>query len=51
MDKDPKPRVVNLGVESFYTALLAQDVDCVQVEWEPPVKQDEEIENLLDMLL
>jgi len=51
MDKAAKPRVVNLGIESFYGALLEQDADCLQVEWEPPAKQDEEIENLLDTLL
>ncbi len=46
-----KPRIVNLGIQTFYEALLAQDVECVQIEWTPPIKQDAEMENLLDQYL
>lgn len=46
-----KPRVANLGIQTFYEALLEQGVECVQIEWTPPVKQSEEMENLLDQYL
>lgn len=46
-----KPRVVNVGIQAFYEALLSQEVECAQIDWRPPVKQGEEIENLLDMFL
>ncbi len=46
-----KIRVINLGIETFYDALVEQGVKAVQIDWRPPVKQDEEIENLLDEFL
>lgn len=46
-----KPRVVNLGIQTFYDALIRQGVECVQIEWTPPVRQDEETEALLDQYL
>jgi hypothetical protein len=46
-----KPRIVNLGIQTFYEALVAQGVECVQIQWQPPVKQSEEIEALLDEYL
>lgn len=51
MDNKEKPKVVNLGIETFYAALVAQSVECAQIEWRPPVKQPEEIEELLDQFL
>lgn len=50
-DQKKKPRVINLGIEIFYEALLIQDVKCAQIEWQPPVKQSKEIEALLDKFL
>ncbi len=44
-------RVINIGLQSFYDALQAQGVKAVQLDWRPPVKQSEEINNLLDDLL
>ena len=46
-----KPRVANLGILLFYKALEAQNCDCTQIEWTPPYKQPEEIEELLDEFL
>ncbi|NLV58885.1 MAG: hypothetical protein GXY67_08940 [Clostridiales bacterium] len=50
-EKDPKPRVVNVGIQAFYEALLAQGVECAQIQWHPPAQQSEEIQSLLDMFL
>lgn len=44
----PKPRIVNLGIQTFYEALMAQGVQAVQISWSPPVKQDAETESLLE---
>lgn len=46
-----KPAVANLGIQIFYDALVAQGCKCTQIEWTPPVKQSEEIEELLDEFL
>ena len=43
-----KPAVANLGIMLFYNALEAQDCTCTQIEWVPPYKQSEEIDELLD---
>ena len=44
-------RVVNIGIQMFYEALVSQQVDCVQIQWQPPVKQSKEIEDLIDSYL
>ena len=46
-----KPSVANLGIMIFYDALVDQGCTCTQIEWTPPVKQSEEIEDMLDDLL
>ena len=46
-----KPAVANLGIMIFYDALVAQGCECTQIEWQPPVKQSQEIEDLLSDLL
>lgn len=46
-----KPSVANLGIMIFYDGLVSQGVTSTQIEWTPPVKQSEEIENLLDDIL
>ncbi len=48
MEAQRKPRVVNIGIEVFYQALVLQEVDCAQVQWQPPAEQSEEISALLD---
>lgn len=49
--ENKKPRVINIGIQNFFSALEAQEVKCTQIQWVPPFKQDEEIEELLDMFL
>jgi hypothetical protein len=44
----PKPRIVNLGIQTFYEALLSQGVQAVQIAWTPPARQDAETESLLE---
>lgn len=46
-----KPSVANLGIRMFFDALEAQDCQCTQIEWTPPFKQSDEIEDLLDEFL
>lgn len=46
-----KPRVVNIGIETFYDALRAQQVDCVQIQWQPPHQLSRDIEDILDQYL
>jgi hypothetical protein len=48
---DKKIRVVNIGLQNFYEALISQNVKAAQITWRPPVKQSEEITNLLSQLL
>jgi hypothetical protein len=44
-------RVVNIGLESLYDALVKQGVQAAQIAWRPPVKQSAEILNLLDQFM
>ncbi len=44
-------KVVNIGLQSFYEALIAQGVQAVQLDWHPPVELKREIADLLDDLL
>lgn len=44
-------KVVNIGLQSFYDALIAQGVRAVQLEWTPPVELRQEMAELLDDLL
>lgn len=46
-----KLRVINIGLQTFYEALLAQDAQVTQLDWRPPVQQSAEIEQLLDSYL
>lgn len=51
MAENGKIRVINLGIQAFYEALLDQGVQATQIQWQPPARQDEEIERLLDEFL
>ena len=42
-----KLRIVNIGISSFYDALTAQDCEAVQIDWHPPVKISDEMNQLL----
>lgn len=46
-----KLRVISLGIETFYEALLAQEAKAVQIQWRPPAKQSKEMQDLLDEFL
>lgn len=46
-----KLKVINIGIPRFYDALVAQNVKSTQLDWRPPFKQSEEIQNLLDMFM
>ena len=41
---------VNVGVETFYEALLSQEVETVQVEWRPPAGGDERLASILQRM-
>ena len=43
--------VINLGLKKFAENLEEQDVDIVQVDWNPPAGGDQEMTRLLDELL
>jgi len=38
---------INIGLESFYTSLIGQGVQAVQVDWRPPAGGDEHLAELL----
>lgn len=42
--------VVNMGLESFYEAVMAQGSAACQVDWKPPAGGDMELIELLDRL-
>jgi len=51
------PRIVNIGLTSFYDDLCEQQAEAVQVNWQPPLDVSEpsnlgdEIDDMLNMLL
>ena len=49
--KKPELRVVNIGLQRFYDALVLQDVCVTQLNWRPPVEQSAEMQSLLDDFL
>ena len=46
-----KPVVINIGVPEFFETLMDQDVQVIQVDWQPPAAGDAELVDLLDELL
>ena len=46
-----KLRIVNIGISSFYDALTAQDCEAVHIDWHPPVKISDEMNQLLDVTM
>jgi hypothetical protein len=49
--KEVNLRVINIGLQHFYEALVSQKVKATQLEWRPPVKQSAEITAILDQFL
>lgn len=45
-----KLHVINLGLESFYQAQIAQNVDAIHVDWTPPAGGDPRLIEILDKL-
>jgi len=45
------PKVINVGVTDFASALVAQGAEVVNVRWSPPANIDPELERLLEKLL
>ncbi len=41
-------RVINVGTQLFYDALVAQGVKATQLDWKPPVKQSQDVINALN---
>ena len=47
---DRKPKVINIGLKSFYDSLRAQGADVIHVEWRPPAGGDLRLAGLLSDL-
>ncbi|MFQ6030329.1 MAG: hypothetical protein ACE5Q6_22880 [Dehalococcoidia bacterium] len=45
-----KPRVINVGLESFVESLQAHDAPVVQLDWQPPAGGDSRMMSLLQQL-
>ncbi len=43
--------VINVGVSGFAESLEAQDIEVVQIDWNPPAGGDQEMIDLLENLL
>jgi FdrA protein len=41
---------INVGLETFYDSLVAQDAAAVQVEWRPPAGGNESLMALLEKM-
>lgn len=48
---EERPRVVNVGLRDFARDLEEQEVEVVQLDWRPPLPEDEEMKRLLEKLL
>ena len=43
-------KVINLGISSFYDALVSQGVEAAQIDWKPPVKVNVELGEKADKI-
>ena len=43
--------VINIGLQGFNESLEKQEVEVIQVDWEPPAGGDQEMIDLLNELL
>lgn len=48
---DSELKVINLGLDVFYSSLEMQNVKVINVDWKPAPKLDEESEDILDKIL
>ena len=44
-------KVINIGLPGFCEAIAAQNVKVTQLDWRPPVRQSQEMQELLDLFL
>lgn len=47
---DSEIEVINIGLERFNDALIAQEISTIHVKWRPPAGGKEELEKILDEL-
>ncbi|MFX0013135.1 MAG: fdrA domain protein [Promethearchaeota archaeon] len=45
------PKIINIGLKSFYEAGNAQGILTIHVKWEPPAQGDPELISILEQLL
>jgi hypothetical protein len=45
------PKVINIGLRSFFEACESQGVPSVHIQWQPPAQGNQELLHLLDKLL
>ncbi|MFX0183140.1 MAG: fdrA domain protein [Candidatus Hodarchaeota archaeon] len=45
------PKVLNIGLESFYESMKTQGIPILHIDWEPPAQGDAELIALLEKLL
>lgn len=46
-----KIKALNIGLEIFYEALKAQDIETVHVKWQPPPKLEKKLEEALKKMI
>ncbi len=44
-------KVINIGIEIFYNALLDQGIKAVHITWQPPPKLEKEYRDILSKIL
>jgi FdrA protein len=47
LDAFRTPAVINVGLETFYTSLVAQGAPAIHVDWRPPAGGDERLMGIL----
>ena len=45
------PKVINIGLRSFFEACNSQGASSVHIQWQPPAQGNQELIHLLDKLL
>ncbi len=45
------PKVINIGLRSFFESSNIQGIPVVHIRWEPPARGNQELLKLLDKLL
>jgi len=45
------PKVLNIGLKSFFDSCQTQGIPVVHIQWEPPAQGDPELIAILDKLL